>query len=129
MTFDVNALLTKIEANVVPELPDELKEEKLREHVAQRIAVASVIVNDQMKLKFIVSCLRGAEDYIETLMGHSRYFARVSGKKFGTFTPAHQDAMELTSMRVTRSTCVLRTYTATLLKMQEIVQSRIDLQK
>ena len=129
MTFDVNALLTKIEASVVPELPDELKEEKLREHVAQRIAVASVIVNDQMKLRFIMTCLRGSEDYIEVLSGHSRYFARVSGKKFGTFTPEHQTAMERASMQTMRSVCVLRTYTATLLKMQEIVQSRIDLQK
>lgn len=128
MTFDVDALIAKIEASVVPELPEELTEDKLRDHIAKRIAVAAVIGIDGMKLRFIETSLKGAELYIDELMGLSRYFARVSGEKFRTYTPAHQDALELASMKVTRSVSVIRTYTAILLKMQETVQSRIDLQ-
>jgi hypothetical protein len=129
MTFDVEQFLAKIEATVVPELPEELTEDRLRDHVAKRIAVAAVISIDGMKLRFIGTSLQGAQLYLDELLALSRYFARISGEKFCTYSSQHQDALELASMKVTRSVSILKTYIAILLKMQETVQARIDLRK
>jgi len=129
MTFDVNQFVAKIEATVVPELPEELSEAKLRDHMAQRVAVAAVIVDPRMQLRFVVDCLKGAEHYVAELLGIAQYLKDVNGEKFAGFSPEHRFALEQCSAQVTLSVAVLKSYTTTLLKMQELLQCRIDLQK
>jgi hypothetical protein len=129
MTFDVNALLTKIEATVVPELPEELNSATLRLHVSSRLARVGAIGNDQLKLRVLKGYIKEASRYISELLEFSHYFASISGKKFVKFAPEHQDALEALSTHVRRSTEIAELYTDALLKMHELVAARIKIQK
>lgn len=129
MTFDVNELLAKIEANVVPEMPEELWDTKLHEHITSRLAVIGTISSDPLKLRMINDALRDAAEKTTAVLAYSKYFTRISGEKFRMFSEGHQGRLEVASFKVQRSASLVRTYTHTLIKMQEMVKARIDMNK
>jgi hypothetical protein len=129
MTFDVNELVAKIEATVVPELPEELNHAILRLHVSSRLAVVGAISNDKLKMHMLVNNIREASRMTAELLVFSHYFANISGKKFVSLPPDTQTGLESLSIHVQRSTAIVETYTDTLLKMHEMVKTRIEAQK
>lgn len=112
--FDVAALLSKIEATVVPELPADYHPDKLEKYVPAVLSQLA-LASDGERKELMQIAIPEAQRVNDQLMEFTTYLAGITKEKFAAFPDEQQTALERLSIQVQRSTSIAHVYSFTLL--------------
>jgi hypothetical protein len=114
MEFCIKALLEKIDATVIPELPADFEPKKLAKYVSARLAQL-VDTPAGPERKFLTDAMvQEAKRIVDELLAFSTYFANISGEKFASLPAEQQSKLEALSIQVKRSCSICDVYTETI---------------
>lgn len=118
MKLDIAALTDSIQRNVIPQLPDELKEDELTRNFSQLLAKL-VIADNDTKRKFVVTMKQDLDELIGSLRELITY---LSTHDIGDYV--NSQAMELMSLgnetAISTSLCLL--FKETLREVEELLK-------